>query len=276
MRAWLVSVVIAAACLCVPAAALADNGQSSNWAGFAVHGTNFHRVVGLWRQPTVNCTAGQQTYSAYWVGLGGYSGNALEQIGTEADCGSGGQPQLSAWYEMVPAASVTISLRIHAGDMLEGVVYVVGHRAKLILRNLTSRRSFTIVLSSAQIDITSAEWIVEAPSDCSSSCVTLPLANFGSAVFTGARAESAAGHWGTISDPTWNATRITLAPAGAHSTAGQGVPGSAVPSSLARGGAAFTVAYAPLSASHSPFIGVRRQALRSARWAHPRSERRLP
>jgi hypothetical protein len=275
MRAWFVSVVIAAACLAVPAAALADEGQSSNWAGFAVHGTNFHRVVGLWRQPNVTCVPGQQTYSAYWVGIGGYTGNALEQIGTEADCGAGGQPQLSAWYEMVPAASITFSMTIHAGDLMEGVVTVAGHRATLILRDLSRHRSFQTGVSSAEIDVTSAEWIVEAPSDCSSICVTLPLANFGSAAFIGARAEAANGHWGTISDSAWSPTRITLSPAGGAHAAGasSGSPASAVPSDLSAGGGGFSVAYAPLTAGGSPLM-IPRHAVRADRLVHPRSRAR--
>jgi Peptidase A4 family len=266
MRAWFVSVVIAAACLGLPASALGDDGSSSNWAGFAVHGASFHRVVGLWRQPNVTCNPGQASYSAYWVGLGGYSGSALEQIGTEADCDSNGQPQLSAWYEMVPAASVTVSLRINAGDLMEGVVTVTGHRATLILRDLTRRRLFQISLSAAQIDVTSAEWIVEAPSDCSSTCVTLPLANFSSTTFVGARAE-AGGHWGAISDRAWRATSISLNPTGAHTAGAQGgSPGAAVPSALSAAGTAFTVAFRPGGSSQ---MSVRRQVLRAGRLVHP-------
>ena len=36
--------------------------------------------------------AGRESYSAVWVGLGGYSENAsaLEQIGTDADCSRSG------------------------------------------------------------------------------------------------------------------------------------------------------------------------------------------
>lgn len=268
MRAWFVSVVIAAACLGAPASALADDGSSSNWAGFAVHGTSFHRVVGLWRQPGVSCTPGQASYSAYWVGLGGYSGSALEQIGTEADCGANGQPQLTAWYELVPAASMTVSLRINPGDMMEGVVIVSGHRATLILRDLTRRRSFQISPPVSMVDVSSAEWIVEAPSDCSSTCVTLPLANFGSTGFIGARAE-AAGHWGTISDPAWRATRISLSPSGAHTAGAQAGPqGSAIPSALSAGGTAFTVTFSPGSSST---MSLRRQALRAGRLVHPRT-----
>src|SRR5271156_2413075 len=70
--------------------------MSSNWAGYAVTGTSkspvrFRTVSAHWVQPSVPCTSGQ-SYSGFWVGLGGYrqSSQALEQIGTDADCSSSG------------------------------------------------------------------------------------------------------------------------------------------------------------------------------------------
>ena len=59
----------------------------------------------------MTCTAGIPAYSAFWVGLGGYASTArkhLEQVGTEADCDSNGVAHYSAWYELVPQASVTV------------------------------------------------------------------------------------------------------------------------------------------------------------------------
>ncbi len=88
MRVSLVVAAIITATAAVSApAALADSTNSSNWAGYAVHrqGVSFRSVTGTWRQPKVRCTPGKATYSAFWVGLGGYSLNApaLEQTGTE-------------------------------------------------------------------------------------------------------------------------------------------------------------------------------------------------
>src|SRR5665213_168941 len=100
--------------LLVAPAALADTTRSSNWAGYAVHGshTSFRRVFGAWRQPAATCTAGTPTYSSVWVGLGGYSttSQALEQIGSEVDCSASGRVVSSAWYELVPAASRNIRM----------------------------------------------------------------------------------------------------------------------------------------------------------------------
>ena len=119
--------LLAAGALTLAPPALADDGVSSNWAGYAVHGAGFHSVWASWRQPGVSCARGQTAYSAYWVGLGGYSSGsqALEQIGTEADCRNG-RPVLSAWFEMVPAASVPVSLPVSVGDDITAP----GHRVR--------------------------------------------------------------------------------------------------------------------------------------------------
>ncbi len=247
MRRWTVIVLIALGALATAPAALADSGESSNWAGYAVHGTSFHRVSATWRQPAVSCPRGHASYSAYWVGLGGFSSGsqALEQIGTEADCNPDGTSTLSAWYEMVPAASVPISMTVHAGDTVDAEVTVAGHRAMLWLRDRTRHHTFRTTISASQIDVSSAEWIVEAPSDCLSSCLTLPLANFGTAVFTSARAEAENGHSGSVTDPAWSSTRIRLSPAGAHLTSVRSPGlGAALPSGLSGTGTSFSVTFA--------------------------------
>jgi Peptidase A4 family len=54
---------------------------SSNWAGYAVAGpvpasgaaVSYRAVSGTWVQPTATCTPGKATYSAFWVGLGGFA-----------------------------------------------------------------------------------------------------------------------------------------------------------------------------------------------------------
>src|SRR5438045_7249221 len=58
--------------------ALADSVQSSNWAGYTVHraGVRFTKVLAAWRQPAPSCVGGQRTFSAVWVGLGGYSASS--------------------------------------------------------------------------------------------------------------------------------------------------------------------------------------------------------
>jgi hypothetical protein len=274
VRAWIVACLTACGALAAAPAALADTGDSSNWAGYAVHGTQFHEVSATWRQPAVSCVRGHDSYSAYWVGLGGFSAGsqALEQVGTEADCGLDGRPTLSAWYEMVPAASMPVEMTVTPGDTIEAQVTVAGNRATLVLRDRTRHERFHTTVASRQIDVSSAEWVVEAPSDCITSCLTLPLANFGTAAFGSARAQAASGHWGSVSDPAWSATRIRLSPAGAHFTAvhpGNRTTGAAVPSALSNGGTAFSVAFAQIPVSGNGYGTRRASTRRGGRLLHP-------
>ncbi len=58
---------------------------------------------------------------------------------------------------------------------------VSGTQVTVTLKNLTRKTSFTKRLAMSAPDVSSAEWIAEAPSACFSSgaCRTLPLADFG-------------------------------------------------------------------------------------------------
>jgi hypothetical protein len=254
-------------------AALADSVTSSNWAGYAVHrgGVRFKRVTGTWRQPKTTCAAGHATYSSMWVGLGGFSesSQALEQIGSEVDCNARGRTVSSVWYELVPAASKTIRMQVHTGDTIRATVTATGHVVKLSVRDLTRRRSFTKTATAPAIDVSSAEWILETPSVCSGSlCQVLPLADFGSAAFTGASAVSTRGVSGSISSRRWNSTRIILATEGHHFIGQAASPAlaTAAPSSLSARGGAFSVAYqAPQAPATSTVVttSVRQAGVRA-------------
>ena len=240
--------------------ALADSLQSSNWAGYAVHrsGLRFQTVIGIWQQPFAVCSGAGPTYSSVWVGIGGFNLNsqALEQIGSEVDCSATGQALSTAWYELVPAPSRPIRMRVSPGDWLSASVIVTGHQTKLTLRDLTRGRSFTRRVHVRLLDVSSAEWIVEAPSECSTagSCQTLNLADFGTASFTSARATPVRGHPGSITDHRWGVSRITLG-GGARRFIGGPAPGpQAAPSNLTAGGSAFSVVYqgAPSATTANP------------------------
>jgi hypothetical protein len=225
---------------------------SSNWAGYAVSkpAVRFRRVAGTWVQPAASCSAGPRRYSAYWLGLGGFHSTsaALEQIGTQVDCSSLGEAVYSAWYELVPAAPVHIALAVRPGDTLSASTAVSGHTVKLYIANRTTGAVFSKRLSTRHIDVTSAEWVVEAPSDCDIlGCQPLPLANFGSASFTSANATTTAGHKGVIADPAWATTAVSLSPHADHGIgSADTVPASsaqATPGDLSPSGDGFTVTY---------------------------------
>jgi Peptidase A4 family len=259
-RGAAVSAIAAMAALFGASGALAAttaSTDSTNWSGYAVHGNGvtYRTVQGSWRQPGATCVRGSSTYSSYWVGIGGYSqsSQALEQIGTETDCSAAGQHSLSAWYELVPANAVDVKLTVHAGDLITAKVTVDGKRVAVSLYDATRRQGFSKTLTASVIDVTSTEWIVEAPSECigQSACQTLPLANFGSAAFTGAAATSSTDHTGGISDPAWQATKIRLVPANDRvfiSRSGTASLGVATPSQIGADGDSFKVTYSRISA----------------------------
>jgi hypothetical protein len=277
MRAWLSTALICSATLLFAPAALADSTQSSNWAGYAVHrsGVSFRQVSGTWTEPNAACSPGRPTFSAMWVGLGGYRANAdaLEQVGTELDCTTSGQAVTSTWYELVPAPSTSFSLPVSPGDVMRATVTVVGHRVTISLQNLTDHQAFRRTLHGASIDVSSAEWIVEAPSECVSAfaCQTLPLADFGTTAFNSAEVITRRGRAGTIISPVWHRTRIDLTPGGSplsvyhqQRTAG----GVAKPSPLGNDGSEFAVTYYATGGAGDRSAMARAAGLRSRYLRH--------
>jgi hypothetical protein len=231
---------------------------SSNWAGYATVapvGTDmsFSDVTATWRQPKATCTSNRNDAAVFWVGLGGMASDsqALEQLGTEMDCGrTRTVPRYFAWWELIPSPPVTIPLRVKAGDMIGAALLVNGQTLTFSLRDLTRHTRFTKRITAKQaLDLTSAEWIAEAPSLCASAsqCRVVPLTRFGSVTFANAAATADA-HTGTIADPTWSATPIELISRGAGSPffggsdpLGPGV--GAVPGALGADGRSFTVTW---------------------------------
>jgi hypothetical protein len=254
MRGAVASALIFAAALVGAPAAMANTTHSTNWAGYAIHrpGVSFRQVSATWTQPDATCVPGQTSYSAMWVGLGGYkpTSDALEQTGTEVDCTAAGRVVSSAWYELVPAPSKTISLTVAPGDVMHATVTVTGHRVVIALEDLTSHRSFDKTLNAPSIDVSSAEWIVEAPSECLSqfACQALPLADFGSVPFGSATATTVRGKVGAIANPHWGRTRIDLIAGNQRLIVARNATatlGTAAPSPLTGGGRSFDVTYAP-------------------------------
>jgi hypothetical protein len=265
IRALMVALVWAMA---VPAAALADSSLSANWAGYAVHrpGVTFRSVSGTWKQPAANCDT-YPTFEASWVGIGGYNqdSRALEQIGTELDCNGPGAASSDAWYELVPESSRQIRMKIKPGDTITASVTVIGHHVALKLTDRTSHSSFSKAVNVSSVDVRSADWIVEAPSDCFNDnfCRTLPLTDFGTVSFTGASATSTRGRQGPIASRLWGTSRITLAPDG-RSFVAYGSRAEAKPSALASGGSSFQVAYSPATVAPATRVMAARAAAASA------------
>lgn len=278
MRTGVTTALLVSATLWGASSAAADSTLSSNWAGYAIHrhGVSFHKVFAAWRQPGASCPPGHDGFSAFWVGLGGYrlTSRSLEQVGTEVDCKPSGKVVSTAWFELVPSASRVIRIPVRPGDLIEASVAATGHRVTVRMYDATQRRLFKKTVYARSVDVSSADWIVEAPSACLGLflCQTLPLTDFGSTTFANARAQSRSGHIGSISDPRWRSTMVTLAPGGRRFVAYQGSGpafGAAVPSPLRVGGTVFDVNYLKVSVQQAQRERSLRAALASGQLMHP-------
>jgi hypothetical protein len=208
---------------------------SPHWAGYVVTRGSFTDVRATWVQPRVRCDRPDGSAS-FWIGLGGATANAtgLEQIGTSADCSANFLPTYSAWYELipVPAAPVELPITVSPGDTLSAEVTVREGAVTLAIRNLSTGEASAVESVVDDVDLSSAEWIAEAPSACVMHCATLPLADFGTVSFRQASAV-ADFHTGTIGDSAWVHQAMKLFTSRKRP--------AALPSALAADGASFTV-----------------------------------
>jgi hypothetical protein len=234
---------------------------SANWSGYALQDVNaaglqFTSVTGTWTVPVTTCESSETGSAAFWVGLGGSSDTStgLEQTGTGADCNNG-TPTYYAWYEILPAGSVTVPLKVRPGDVITTSVNVKGTTTLVQIKNRTRKTSFTKSLTVAAPDLSSAEWIAEAPSECDPAgrCTVLPLANFGTVTFTRAAA-IASSHPGTITDTTWANDPISLVPQSSRffTTRDSTSTAGATPGVLSADGRSFPVSWVANATTPAP------------------------
>jgi hypothetical protein len=212
---------------------------SSNWSGYAV-ATSAGAVTdvnGSWIEPTLHSPSAANTYSAFWVGIDGYSSGTVEQIGTDLDTNASGKAVYYAWYEMYPSSPVDLSMKINPGDQMSGdVKYTGSNKFTLTLTDVTTNTTFSTSQTLRSANRSSAEWITEAPS---SSRGVLPLADFGTVSFSGASA-TISGTTGAIDNQAWpSGNPISITMVGSSGT--EAYPSSLVDSS---GTSAFSVSCA--------------------------------
>jgi antitoxin component of MazEF toxin-antitoxin module len=238
-----------------PLVAGAAADVSANWSGYAatLANTTFTDVTATWRIPAATCNLGQSSSAALWVGLGGYNtgSQSLEQTGTGSDCSVAGKASYYIWYELVPAASVTVkALKVNPHDVVTASVVANDAGILVQIKDRTRKTSFTKQLAMSAPDLTSAEWIAEAPSECGgpTNCRVVPLTNFGSVTFSNVAA-LAGGSGGTLaSNAGWTLNEIQLVPQTHHffgdPGGGSGSTGAgAAPTPPGADGKSFTVNY---------------------------------
>ncbi|HEV3127581.1 MAG TPA: G1 family glutamic endopeptidase [Solirubrobacteraceae bacterium] len=158
----------------------ANTNSSSNWFGYQ-QGTLeqgsklFNSVTGDWTVPTASQhTAGQAENSSDWIGIGGgcvdagctATDNTLIQTGTEQDVSATGAGSYSAWWELVPAPSVSISnFTVSPGDHMHASVAETVANSNLwviTIKDVTRNESFSTTVPYSSTHAT-AEWIEETP-----------------------------------------------------------------------------------------------------------------
>jgi hypothetical protein len=168
--------------------------SSTNWSGYAATETSspFTGVSASWVQPAGRCGSGDQ-YSAFWVGLDGYSSSTVEQTGSEVDC-DGPFAEYYAWYEMYPAYPVYFNDPVKPGDHFTGTVTYQASTGDFDITLADSTEGWTATAAQTLPGATrsSAEIIAEAPSSGTSGGV-LPLTNFGTVNFSDATVNGGTG-----------------------------------------------------------------------------------
>jgi len=155
---------------------------SDNWSGYAVTGSAFTNAQGSWIVPKVTCSVTPNSYSAFWVGIDGYSSTTVEQTGTISYC-NGSTPVYYAWYEFYPQVSIEIgSVPVKPGHKMSASVVYNGSEFTVSITNETTGKTYSKSAKVAGAKRSSAEWIAEAPC-CTSSGGILPLSDFGTGAF---------------------------------------------------------------------------------------------
>jgi len=137
---------------------------SYNWAGYAATNGKFTAVRGTWIVPSVSMNTDSTTADAIWVGIGGVVSSDLIQTGTQAITMPSGNIVYQAWYEKLPSSSQIIPMDIKPGDSITALVSQVQTGVwNISLTDNTTNQNFNIN-TSYNSSLSSAEWMVEAPS----------------------------------------------------------------------------------------------------------------
>ena len=183
----------------------------AQWSGYIItSGTqsSSQLVSGIsasWIVPEVKVTE-NGTFSAVWIGIGGYGEETLIQTGTEQQC-LNGQITYFAWYELLPDYLVRITdMRIRPGDTITASLSLVDENTRtwsIKISDVTRGGRFekAVVYDSSRL---SAEWIVERPTV---NGAISTLADFGNVTFSECEA-TMEGKTGTIGN--FSSTQLVM------------------------------------------------------------------
>jgi len=178
-----------------------NTNQSSNWFGYG-QGTLeqgnklFNSISGDWTVPAATAhTSGQAEASSDWIGIGGgcvdtgctVTDSTLIQTGTEQDVDATGAPSYSAWWELVPAPSISISnMAVSPGDHMHASISEVVSDANvwnITISDVTKNETFTTTVPYASTHAT-AEWIEETPLEIGTNAGFAALPNLTNPAFS--------------------------------------------------------------------------------------------
>jgi Peptidase A4 family len=186
----------------------ANTNSSSNWFGYnqgtlEKGDTLFNSITGDWTVPTATQhTAGQAESSSDWIGIGGgcidagctATDSTLIQTGTEQDVDSSGAASYSAWWELVPAPSLTISnMTVEPGDHMHASLAEVVPDSNvwtITIQDVTRGESFSQTVPYTSTHAT-AEWIEETPLEIGTNAGFASLPNLSNPAWTSATVNGA-------------------------------------------------------------------------------------
>ncbi len=186
-----------------------NTNQSSNWFGYG-QGTLeqgnklFNSISGDWTVPAATAhTSGQAEASSDWIGIGGgcvdagctVTDSTLIQTGTEQDVDATGAPSYSAWWELVPAPSISISnMAVSPGDHMHASISEVVSDANvwnITISDVTKNETFTTTVPYASTHAT-AEWIEETPLEIGTNAGFAALPNLTNPAFSSGTVDGSA------------------------------------------------------------------------------------
>jgi Peptidase A4 family len=182
--------------------------SSSNWFGYnqgtLEQGSKlFTSITGDWTVPTVTQhSSGQAEASSDWIGIGGgcidagctATDSTLIQTGTEQDVDASGAASYSAWWELVPAPSLTISnMTVAPGDHMHASLSEVVPDSDvwtISIQDVTRGESFSQTVPYPSTHAT-AEWIEETPLEIGTNAGFASLPNLSNPGWTSATVNGA-------------------------------------------------------------------------------------